>query len=128
MGVGIFENRSANESAAAYAASQMQAQRAQAAAQAQSKTLAQLDQERIAQGQISAVPNGQPLSRTQKLAMMAGNITDEQFNKMVEPLDEKTRADLLAQRQRYLDIAKAQNPTLGEIDQQRMFTGSNTLY
>ena len=85
MRIGIFENRSANESAAAYAASQMQAQRAQAAAQAQSKTLAQLDQERIAQGQISAVPNGQPLSRTQKLAMMAGNITDEQFNKLYGP-------------------------------------------
>lgn len=104
---------------------------AQPAPQAPAPTLGQLDQQRAQEGQVNAVPRPNQLSRTQKLSMMAGNMNDDEFNKLIAPLDDKTRAIMLEQRQRYLDAAKAQGvtadaqPTLAEIDQQRQATGAN---
>ena len=109
---------------------QQSAQPAAAPAPAPAPTLGQLDQQRAQAGQVNAVPRPSQLTMTQKMSMMAGNMNDDEFNKLIAPLDDKTRAIMLEQRQRYIDAAKAQGvtaeaPTLAQIDQQRMATGSN---
>lgn len=109
---------------------QQSAQPAAAPAPAPAPTLGQLDQQRAQAGQVNAVPRPSQLTMTQKMSMMAGNMNDDEFNKLIAPLDDKTRAIMLEQRQRYIDSAKAQGvtaeaPTLAQIDQQRMATGSN---